>query len=126
VTNQGVIIYDGACPFCLKQVARIQRRDPGRIFEYVPRQTPGLEQRYPRLAEGEFITGMRLVHPDGRISVGADAVYGIARRLRPWRYAAWLYRVPGLRQLARAAYAWVAANRQRLGRSCDDGACRVE
>lgn len=95
-------------------------------FELVPRQTPNLEQRFPQLADSDFNTGMRLVTPDGAVSVGADAVYEIARRLPRTRWIAWTYRVPVLHHLARAAYAWIAANRYKLAGRCDDGACKTE
>jgi len=100
----------------------MQQRDADETFEYTPRQTEGLTERFPKLAEGDFNTGMRLVEPDGTIHVGADAVYHIARRLRGWRNLAWLYRIPGLKQLCRAGYAWIARNRQKLG-PCDDQTC---
>ena len=122
--SRPAIVFDGQCPFCIRQVARIQQRDLEGTFEYVPRQTQGLESRFPKLAEGDFNTGMRLVHVDGSVSVGADAVYQIARRLPGWRGWAWLYRVPGLRSLLRAIYGWIARNRYRLARTCPaEGAC---
>lgn len=121
-----IVVYDGDCPFCRRQVARIERRDRWRRFELAPRQTPGLMERFPKLAEGDFNTGMRVVLPDGRIAVGADAVYEIARRLPRWRWLAWLYVLPPIRWLAQRIYAWIAANRMRLGRSSDDGACNLE
>jgi predicted DCC family thiol-disulfide oxidoreductase YuxK len=118
-----VIIFDGQCPFCQKQIARIRARDPRNIFEYTPRQTPGLDQRFPILTQGDFNTGMRLIRPDGTIAVGADAVYEIARQLPAYRAAAWLYRVPVLKQIFRGLYAWVAKNRYKLaeksGQVCD-------
>lgn len=123
--SKAVVVYDGECGFCRSQVARIQRRDRDGLFEYVPRQAPGLTERFPRLAEGDFNTGMRLVMPDGAIHVGADGIYQVARRLPLWRLAAWLYRVPVLHAVLRWAYAWVAAHRQSLGRTCKDGACKV-
>jgi len=104
----------------------MKARDADGAFEYTPRQTPGLEDRFPKLAEGDFNTGMRLVHTDGSISVGADAVYNIARQVRGWRNLAWLYRVPGLKQVCQLGYAWIAKNRKRLGKTCDDGACKVD
>lgn len=122
--DRPVVVYDGECPFCLRQVEKMKRRDPDRVFEYVPRKAEGLERRFPRLAEGDFNTGMRLVHTDGSISVGADAVYQIARRLRGWKNLAWLYRVPLLHLFFRRAYAWVAKNRQRLARDCG-GSCET-
>src|SRR5262245_61337245 len=121
-----VVVYDGECPFCRKQVDRIRSRDVGDQFEYLPRQSASLTDRFPILAEADFNTGMRLVLPDGHVHVGADAVYQIARRLPRWRLVAWLYRVPILHALARRVYRWIAANRQRLGRDCSDGTCAIE
>ena len=123
--DRPVVVYDGKCPFCLKQVERMKRRDSSGAFEYTQRQADGLELRFPRLAEGKFDTGMRLVHSDGAISVGADAVYHIARRLDRWRLLAWLYRIPLLKSLCRVAYAWVAANRYRLAKKCQTQACKT-
>jgi predicted DCC family thiol-disulfide oxidoreductase YuxK len=118
-----VVVFDGECPYCRKQVRRIQAWAAPGAFEYVARQTPGIEERFPRLRESTFSSGMRLIEPDGAIHVGADAVYQIARRLNGWRYLAWFYRIPGLRGLCRAAYGWIAANRYRLARDCDTGVC---
>ena len=126
VVPRPVVVYDGECPFCRKQIARIRSRDIREQFEYVPRQTPALTDRFPALAEGDFNSGMRLVLPGGQVHVGVDALYHIARRLPRWRWVAWLYRVPILRALAQRAYRWIAANRQRLGQPCDDGACRID
>ncbi len=122
--RQPAVVYDGECPFCQRQIARIRKYDRHGRFEYVPRQTPGLTARFPALGQGGFDTGMRLIMPDGLIYVGADAVYHIARRLQYWRLLAWLYRVPGIHSLARFAYAWVAANRQSLSAERDDGTCK--
>ncbi len=120
-----VIVYDGECSFCQKQVSRMQRLDAESVFEYTPRQTEGLEERFPKLAEGDFNTGMRLVRPDGRIDVGADAVYEIARRLSVWKRFAWLYRVPIFKQIARLGYGMIAKYRYKLARRCDNSVCEV-
>ncbi len=121
--DRPVVVYDGACGFCLNQVDRIKKRDRAETFEYVPRQAEGLEQRFPALAQGDFNSGMRLVLTDGSIAVGPDAVYEIARRVQGWNKLAWLYRLPVLREIFRALYAWVARHRKRLARQCDSGAC---
>lgn len=124
------IIYDGECRFCLWSVGRIRRLDRDGRFEYIPRQQPDLDARYPVLAASDFNTGLRLIHADGAVHVGADAVYQIYRRLPPWHLVAWVYRIPGLTQLFRIGYALVARNRHRFGRvrpglACDGQACQV-
>lgn len=121
--RKSTLVYDGHCSFCRRWVARIARRDRSGTFEFVARQTEGLTRRFPKLVEGDFNTGMRLITPDNAIHVGADAAYQIAHRLRYWRRIAWLYHVPGIHSLMRAVYAWIAANRQSLGDECDDGTC---
>ena len=118
-----VVIYDGQCRFCVMQVKKIKSRDCNGVFEYVPRQSPGLCQRFPQLADDDLDKGMRVVHTDGAISVGADAVYHIVRCLKGGKWVAWLYRLPVLNGLARAAYGWVAKNRYRLASKCQDDFC---
>jgi len=124
--SRDVVIYDGQCAFCRTQIDRMQRRDREHVFEFVPIETPGLDRLYPVLTQGDFNTGMRLVTLDGSVFVGADAVYQISRRLSGWRWVAWLYRLPVVGMVARQAYAWIAANRHRLGGECEDGACRIQ
>ena len=116
----GRVVYDGECPFCRRQIARFRQRDTQSLFEYLPRQTAGLAEQFPKLADADFNAGMRLVCPDGNILVGADAVYHIMRRLSPYRWVAWLYRVPLLHFLFRRIYAWIAANRHRLAGNCHE------
>jgi len=119
-----VIVYDGDCAFCRRSVALIRRRDRDGRFEYVPRQEPGLEERFPQIAEGDFDTGMRLIEPDQTVHVGADAIYRIARKLPYYRRWAWMYHMPVIRGLSRRVYAWVAKNRLKLSRVCrEDEAC---
>lgn len=123
--HKPAVIYDGACPFCIQHIERFKRMDVDAQFEYVPRQQPGLEERFPVLASSDFNTGMRYIGADGKVFVGADAVYQICKRLPAFRPVAWLYPLPGFNQISRAVYAWVAANRKRLGQTCDSDACKI-
>ncbi len=118
--HRSTLVYDGDCSFCRRWVARITHRDQSGTFEFVARQTEGLTQRFPKLVEGDFNTGMRLITPDDAVHVGADAAYQILRRLRYWRRIAWLYHVPGIHWFTRTVYAWIAAHRQSLSGQCDD------
>ena len=120
------IIYDGECRFCLWSMRRIRRCAREGQFEYLPRQEPGLDERFPLLAHSDFNTGLRLIQPDGTVHVGADGVYEIYRMLPPYHLLAWIYRLPLCRQLFRLAYTAVARNRHRLGRVHDDLVCDDE
>ncbi len=121
-----IVIYDGECRFCIWSVRRIQKTDKRDQFDYLPRQTPNIEDHFPKLASSDFNTGMRLVMGKDDIYVGADAVYQIYRRLSPFYVFAWLYRVPVLHFIFRAGYALVARYRRLSGRvACDTGTCEL-
>jgi len=126
VSEKPVVIYDGECPFCIDQIKRIRSWDRDSCFEYVARQTPGIDARFPVLQSVDFNKGMRLIEPEGQMFAGADALYHIFRRLPATNGIAWLYNVPGITQIARAVYAWIAANRKSLGKTCETGACDID
>lgn len=119
-----VVVYDGECRFCTWSMNRIRKLDKQDQFVYLPRQAPGIETRFPKLADSDFNTGMRLIVNDDQIFVGADAVHQIYRRLPPFHLVAWLYRVPILHWVFRGGYALVAKYRHLSGRvTCDTSAC---
>lgn len=122
--REQVIVYDGECRFCLWSVSRIERLDRRRQFEYLPRQSPEVEQRFPFLADADFNTGLRLVVDGENVYVGADSVYQIYRRIPPFHLVAWLYRLPILDRIVKWCYAFIARNRHRFGKvECDTGTC---
>jgi predicted DCC family thiol-disulfide oxidoreductase YuxK len=96
------------------------------VFEIAAAGDSDLVARFPELDTLANAKGMRLVTPDGHVHIGADAVYEITRRLPRWRRVAWIYRIPGLRQVCRAAYSLVARNRHRLGGRSADDACAFD
>jgi predicted DCC family thiol-disulfide oxidoreductase YuxK len=57
---------------------------------------------------------IHLVLPDGRVLVGADAVFAVLRQLPRWRWLAGMVRIPGVGLLADRLYRWIAARRHRL------------
>ncbi|MBT6145600.1 MAG: DUF393 domain-containing protein [Gemmatimonadetes bacterium] len=124
--SRPTIIYDGECRFCRWSVNRIRKLDRHSRFETLPRQQPGLEMRFPILTQSDFNTGLRLIHADGSVDVGADGVYQIYRRVPPYHLVAWLYRIPVLKQFFRLGYYLIARFRHHLGRIDPDLACDSE
>ncbi|MCX7014380.1 MAG: DUF393 domain-containing protein [Candidatus Sumerlaeota bacterium] len=110
-----LILYDGDCAFCRRRIAMIQRLDRAGRFEYAPMQDRAIRSRFSHVDPLEPRWGLRLIDEQGRIAVGADGVYEICRRLPRLQRLAWVYRVPGLRGLLRAAYWLIARHRRRLG-----------
>ncbi len=127
VGHNTLIVYDGDCAFCQRSIAAIQSRDRHKEFRYLPRSTPGLDERFPQLALEEFNTGIRVVEEDGTVHVGADGVHQIAARLPYFRHLAWLYHAPLIHGVSKRMYAWIAANRMQLAGRCeDDETCEIE
>ena len=46
-----VVVFDGECRFCTWSMNRIQKLDKQNLFAYLPRQAPGIEERFPKLAD---------------------------------------------------------------------------
>ena len=116
-----VIIYDGDCGFCRRQIERIARWSQPGTFEYLPWQAPEAAERFPQLTNASLESGLRIITADGRTYVAGDALHQVARRMPGVRWIAWLYELPGLGQLARFGYRLVAKNRHRFSGCGDDG-----
>jgi predicted DCC family thiol-disulfide oxidoreductase YuxK len=117
-----VVIYDGTCGLCQGSVGWVSRRARPGAFEFLPCQAAERAARFPAIPEVTCLEAIQLVLPDGRVLGGAAALPEILRRLRGWRWAAALFRLPGAGLVAPIAYRWVARNRYRV--SCALGAPR--
>jgi len=127
-----VVLYDGHCRFCkaqMKNLLAVAR--PGSI-EPISFHDEGVLDRYPQLSYEQCMEAMHLVTPDGRVFRGMEAAARAVTTRPLLGLFAWLYYVPGIRQLLDALYRWIAARRYRIaGREiaahggCDNGACAV-
>ena len=122
-----VVLYDGGCPFCRKQVARLVRLAGKHAPDVADLNHPDVPVVFPGLRHEALILAMHLVTPDGRVWRGVEAA---VRALRPRPVIGWLarlYYLPGIRLAADFAYDRIAARRYRLGAGpeCPDGTCRV-
>jgi predicted DCC family thiol-disulfide oxidoreductase YuxK len=109
-----VLVYDGACALCRGGVTWISRRVMRGAIEFLPCQAAERRARFPAMDESSCLAAMQLVLPDGRV-LGADAaIPEILARLRGWRWAAALFRLPGAGVVAPVIYRWVARHRYRI------------
>jgi predicted DCC family thiol-disulfide oxidoreductase YuxK len=110
-TEHATLIYDGACGLCRDAVRLLRRWDRAGALRFVPFQDPAAVARFgiplPALA-----AAMHLILRDGRVFTGADAAPELATLLPGKGWLAPLYRVPGVRAVARLVYAWFAARRR--------------
>ena len=126
VHNQtgATVIYDGDCQFCCRWVDRMRACDEQQQLQFIPRQSPESERRFPQIKDIALDEGILFVEPSGTVHVAADAMYQIGKRLPGWRSIAWLYRIPVIKQATQVAYRSVAINRKHLG--CNSDHCKLD
>jgi predicted DCC family thiol-disulfide oxidoreductase YuxK len=123
------LLYDGDCPFCLREVRWLQRRDTAGRLAFEDIAAPGFDAVRYGTTRDELMGVMHGVFPDGRV----------VRRLEAFRAAysavglGWLLAPTGwplLRWPCNAGYALFARHRVRIGRifgrECPDGACGID
>ncbi len=127
------LLYDGSCGMCCAGAALFLRLcRPGSI-DLRNFRIPGEVERFPALSRSACEQAMHLVSPDGsQTFVGAAAVVAALETRPAWKAITWLYRAPGLHQLANWAYRRLANNRFVVSRvlglrpnECASGACKL-
>lgn len=109
-----VLLFDGDCAFCSSSVRVLLRlrRSPA---DYAVEPWQQVDLGPLGVTEQACTEAVQWVAADGRVSSAQDAVARALLASRPWvRPFGALVLVPGVRQVARVAYFWVARNRHRL------------
>lgn len=105
--------------------ARWVARQTDDAVEIAPWQTFPERMRAAGLTAADGEKQAWAITPGGEVRGGAAAVNAALAHVWWARPIAFLYRLPGLRQLEDAAYRWVARNRYRfpgVTPACEDGA----
>jgi predicted DCC family thiol-disulfide oxidoreductase YuxK len=122
------VLFDGDCRFCTRSAHDIQRRfgrDRVAIRNF---QEPGALDAYSGVTHEAAMKRLHVVRQDGRVFAGAEAVARLVAGVRFIGWLAFVYYVPGLRQLADLAYSYIAKHRYKLfGKTerCDGGTCHL-
>lgn len=114
---RGWLFFDAECRFCLRVVRWFEPILRKRGLAVAPLQDPRVGALLG-MSPGELLREMRLLLSDGSHTGGADAVVALAREIWWLRPLEWIARVPGMRNVMRAAYRSVAARR-----SCNAARC---
>lgn len=127
LNSSDVIIYDGQCNFCGKQVRRVRSLDwRGDRLSFISLHDPRVAERYPDLSYDQLMEQMYVIDRRGKRHGGADAVRYLSRRLPLLWVIAPILHLPGTANLWRWAYRQVAKRRYKLaGKSCDGDACQI-
>ncbi len=111
-----VLIYDGECSVCRNAVEWIRARAAPETFEYLSCHSEDLPRRFPQIEKNACLTAMHLVLQDGSVLAGEQAAPEILLRLRRFRWAAPLFRLPFARSFSRVFYRRFAARRHDISR----------
>ncbi len=123
-----ILLFDGHCRLCRAGARRLQALARPGAIETRDFQQQGVLAAFPGLTHAECMRAMVLVRPDGQRVHAARAVVEALRTRALTSWLAWVYCLPGVRQLADAAYVWIAAHRYKLlGRAaaCDEAGCAL-
>ena len=107
-----LLIWDGDCNFCRLSVEFFHDLVGGYV-DHAPYQQ--VAAQYPHILEEDFRRAVQLVHVDGHVSSGAQAMFdafSYVPRLR-WVVSVY-YRLPGFASLAEVIYRFVASHRSLI------------
>ncbi len=115
--RSGWVFFDGDCTFCMSIARRLRPLLEPRGFGIATLQDSRVREQLG-LPEQELLAELRVLAHDGRQFGGADAIIYLARQIW-WARPLWAFaQVPGMRQVLRFAYRWIAARRHCLGGVC--------
>jgi predicted DCC family thiol-disulfide oxidoreductase YuxK len=108
---RGWLFYDADCHFCMKIARAVAPTLIKRGFALAPLQDPRVSALLG-LSQSELLLEMRLLMSNGQQAGGADTAIALAHEIWWARPLVWLSRLPGMTQLLRRAYRWIAAHRK--------------
>jgi predicted DCC family thiol-disulfide oxidoreductase YuxK len=114
---KGWLFFDAECFFCTRTarwVAPILKR---RGMAVAPLQDPRVGALLG-MSRPELLLELRFLLSDGSQYGGADAVVALAREIWWWRPLVWLSKIPGMMDVLRAGYRWVARQRSCAAENC--------
>jgi predicted DCC family thiol-disulfide oxidoreductase YuxK len=114
---RGWLFFDAECGFCT-QIARwlapiLERRG----LAVAPLQDARVAALLG-MSRQKLLSEMRFLLPDGSHCGGADAAVAVAGEIWWGRPVVWVSKIPGVMELLRHGYRWIAARRRCAAQSC--------
>jgi len=114
---RGWLFFDAECEFCTKLARWIAPILERRGMTLAPLQDPRVGALLG-LKREELLRELRFMLSDGRQFGGADAIVALAREVWWARPLAWFSEVPGVTELLRRGYRYVAMHRNCAATQC--------
>jgi predicted DCC family thiol-disulfide oxidoreductase YuxK len=114
---RGWLFFDAECKFCTRIARWLAPILERRGLAVAPLQDPRVGALLG-MSRIELMREMRFLLSDGGQSGGADAAVALAREIWWARPVIWLSKIPGMMEILRKGYRWVAANHKCAAASC--------
>ncbi|HET8923152.1 MAG TPA: DUF393 domain-containing protein [Candidatus Acidoferrum sp.] len=114
---RGWLFYDAECKFCTRIVRWLAPILERRGLAVAPLQDPRVGELLG-LSREALLLEMRFLLSDGAQYGGADAAVALGSEIWWGRPLVWISRIPGMMEILRKGYRWVAANRSCAAESC--------
>ncbi len=114
---RGWLFFDAECKFCTRIARWLAPILERRGIALAPLQDPRVGALLG-LSREELLFEMRFLLSDGSQFGGADAAVALTREIWWGRPLLWVSRIPGMMEVLRKGYRWVAANRSCAAASC--------
>lgn len=125
--DRDVVIYDGHCGFCQKQVNRLHRWDSGNKLSFLSLHDPQVEEVAPQLTHDQMMDQMYVIPQIGEPRGGASAIRYLSRKLPRLYPVMPLLHIPFSLPIWRMLYKWVARRRYKLSAAndCESEQCEL-
>ena len=114
---RGWLFFDAECGFCTRTARWLLPILERRGLAVAPLQDPRVGALLG-LSREELMLEMKFLLSDGTQYGGADAAVALAREIWWGRPLVWISRIPGMTEILRRGYRWVAASRSCAAVSC--------
>jgi len=114
---RGWLFFDADCGFCTRFARRVAPVLKRRGLAVAPLQDPRVGALLGMSRE-ELLRELRFLLSDGTQYGGADAVLAVAREISWGQPLVWFSKVPGMKEVMRAGYRWIAGQRSCAATNC--------
>jgi predicted DCC family thiol-disulfide oxidoreductase YuxK len=114
---KGWLFYDADCNFCVKIARGMAPILQKRGFALAPLQDPRVGPLLG-MSRSELLLEMRLLLANNQQFGGADAAVALAKEIWWARPLVWLAAIPGMMNILRRAYRYIAAQRKCAATAC--------
>lgn len=119
--HRAVVVYDGHCPICRREIAHYQRREGAQNLRWIDAQTNLPELLLLGISRERALAIMHVRDPQGQWHLGVDAFLVLWAQLPAYRWLAWVVSRLGLKPLL--SWGYQRFLKWRSKQNCDENRC---